>query len=226
MTDLSELELSTRASNVLMLESITTLKQLSTFSAAELLRFPNFGRKTLKEIECLLLAHGLELRGGFSIVKKHPPRAEPSGYFWTHDRMAEATALLEAGLSSNEVARRLGKTGSNSGANMLVALRRYGYYSRDENTLVKRLYKSSMNAALCQEAAARIQELEKRQSLSVNVERDCLEIEKKLVAQAALYFGRSKKYEQALREILSSARLVGDYHHVKIARAALGEDQT
>jgi hypothetical protein len=34
---------------------------------------------------------------------------------------------------------------------------------------------------------------------------------------------RNKELEAALREITESARLVGDYHHVKIARAALGE---
>jgi hypothetical protein len=32
---------------------------------------------------------------------------------------------------------------------------------------------------------------------------------------------RIKELEAALREIIESARLVGDYHHVKIARAAL-----
>jgi hypothetical protein len=34
---------------------------------------------------------------------------------------------------------------------------------------------------------------------------------------------RIEELEAALREITESARLVGDYHHVKIARAALGE---
>jgi uncharacterized protein (UPF0335 family) len=34
---------------------------------------------------------------------------------------------------------------------------------------------------------------------------------------------RNKELEAALREITESARLVGDYHHVNIARAALGE---
>jgi hypothetical protein len=34
---------------------------------------------------------------------------------------------------------------------------------------------------------------------------------------------RIKELEAALREITESARLVGDYHHVKIARASLGE---
>jgi len=36
---------------------------------------------------------------------------------------------------------------------------------------------------------------------------------------------RIEKLEAALREIAESARLVGDYHHVKIARKALeGEE--
>ena len=34
---------------------------------------------------------------------------------------------------------------------------------------------------------------------------------------------RIEQLEGALREITESARLVGDYHHVNIARAALGE---
>lgn len=159
MVDVSEVKLSPRAANVLKFESITTLEQLSTFSTSELLRFPNFGRKTLNEVEHLLFAHGLRLRGSFFNIKKSLPRAKGAGTFWTHARMARAKAMLDAGLSSNEVARRFGK---NSGPNMLAALTRYGYYGRDEKTLVQRLYRSTTNVALCQEAAAHIKELHKR----------------------------------------------------------------
>jgi hypothetical protein len=37
------------------------------------------------------------------------------------------------------------------------------------------------------------------------------------------FSNRVQALEEAMREIINSARLVGDYHHVKIARAALGE---
>jgi len=54
----------------------------------------------------------------------------------------------------------------------------------------------------------------------------------KLKEQTKLYFhafnkaaDRIEKLEAALREITESARLVGDYYHVKIARKALeGKD--
>jgi hypothetical protein len=43
----------------------------------------------------------------------------------------------------------------------------------------------------------------------------------------AIMTDRIEKLEAALREIVESARLVGDYHHVKIARKALeGKDGT
>jgi hypothetical protein len=159
MVDVSEVKLSTRAANILKFESITTLEQLSTFSAAQLLRFPNFGRRTLNEVEHLLFAYGFRLKGRSPTIGKSSPRAKGAGTFWTHARMARAKAMLDAGLSSNEVARRFGK---NSGPNMLAALTRYGYYGRDEKTLVQRLYRSTTNVALCQEAAAHIKELHKR----------------------------------------------------------------
>jgi hypothetical protein len=43
------------------------------------------------------------------------------------------------------------------------------------------------------------------------------------VAAASVTADRIEKLEAALREITESARLVGDYHHVKIARKALEE---
>ena len=73
------------------------------------------------------------------------------------------------------------------------------------------------SATLGCDAAARIQELEKAQSMSANVERDCLEIEQKLVVQAALYFARAKRYEAALRQIAQE----GNGKSADVARAAL-----
>lgn len=128
--------------------------------------------------------------------------------------MKKAKKMLEAGSNSSKVARYFGK---NSGPNMMMALRRYGYWKPESATLSDLLI--GHGSPLCKEAAARIQELEKAQSLSANVERDCLEIEQKLVVQAALYFARSKRYEVALRQIAQD----GNNKSASVARAVLSE---
>jgi hypothetical protein len=50
-----------RAYRCLMNEEIHTLEQLAEHEARELLRVPNLGKKTLKELKELLAAHGLAL---------------------------------------------------------------------------------------------------------------------------------------------------------------------
>jgi hypothetical protein len=57
-----ELEFSVRVLNCFFDESIRTLRDLVTKSEAELLRTPNFGRKSLHEVKELLGLFGLELR--------------------------------------------------------------------------------------------------------------------------------------------------------------------
>ena len=57
------LELSVRTVNCLLNNNIQTLGQLCTYSARELLRTPNFGEKSLKELEDHLASIGKSLQG-------------------------------------------------------------------------------------------------------------------------------------------------------------------
>lgn len=58
-TQLSDLGLSVRALNCLKAAEVYTLGELAGFSKTELLKFRNFGRKSLSELEDLLKAHNL-----------------------------------------------------------------------------------------------------------------------------------------------------------------------
>ena len=84
--------------------------------------------------------------------------------------------------------------------------------------LVKRLREKAFRTEtheLLDEAADRIEKLE------ANIK---LQLEWYLSNKRVLT-DRIEQLEAALREIVESARLVGDYHHVKIARKALeGKD--
>lgn len=64
-----ELELSIRAYNCLKNEGIETLRELVTKTEAELLRTPNFGRVSLKEIVDMLAEFGLSLSGKPSVTR-------------------------------------------------------------------------------------------------------------------------------------------------------------
>ena len=57
----NELELSVRPANALYNEGIETLRELVAKHDYELLRIPNFGRKSLKEVEEALADFGLSL---------------------------------------------------------------------------------------------------------------------------------------------------------------------
>jgi len=57
-----ELEFSVRPLNCFCNEGIHTLRDIITKSEADLLRIPNFGRKSLHEVNELLGLFGLELR--------------------------------------------------------------------------------------------------------------------------------------------------------------------
>ena len=70
-TPIAELELSVRSANCLREASIRTIGELVQKSPQELLKYRNFGKKSLVEIEELLKGMGLSL--GMS------PQAEPSG---------------------------------------------------------------------------------------------------------------------------------------------------
>lgn len=58
---LDVLELTSRAWNCLRAGEITTIGQLLATSRKDLLRMPNFGRKSLREVEAQLILHGLRL---------------------------------------------------------------------------------------------------------------------------------------------------------------------
>ena len=60
-TSVDELELSVRSQNVLKNEGIKTLGELVRWSEARLLRHPNFGRKSLREVNEELARFNLRL---------------------------------------------------------------------------------------------------------------------------------------------------------------------
>lgn len=61
-TSIDELELSVRSWNCLKNENIRTVEELCAKTRAQLLRTPNFGRLSLREIEQVLQSMGLKLR--------------------------------------------------------------------------------------------------------------------------------------------------------------------
>jgi DNA-directed RNA polymerase subunit alpha len=66
-TPLEDLDLSVRAFNCLKTAKIETLEELVQFDTNDLLKFRNFGRKSLIEIEELLVEKGLSF--GMDIAK-------------------------------------------------------------------------------------------------------------------------------------------------------------
>ena len=66
-TKLTELDLSVRALNCLKQAEVETLGQLVQYNKADLLKFRNFGRKSLTELEKLVKSKNLEF--GMNISK-------------------------------------------------------------------------------------------------------------------------------------------------------------
>jgi DNA-directed RNA polymerase alpha subunit len=58
---IDKLELSVRIANALRNENLETLDDVCKYREAELLRIPNFGRKSLNELKGILQDHGLSL---------------------------------------------------------------------------------------------------------------------------------------------------------------------
>ena len=210
MTSIQLNKLSTRARNVLTLAHLNTLEDVAAYGAPAILRLPNCGRTTLKEISDLLAKNGL------SFAKKHKPVPieEGAGRFWTHARMKKAKAMLEAGNNPSKVARYFGK---DNGPNMMLALRRYGYWPKETASLVDLL--KGNGTALCRDAAARIEELERYKSLHAQCDKVALHLENKLKDQVSRYYGEAHKYEKALRLIVET---LPSCLQKEIARAALG----
>lgn len=80
--EVTELEFSVRTLNCFCNEGIRTVRDIITKSEGDLLRIPNFGRKTLHEVKELLGLFGLELS------KTTPLRIE--------EQMAHAMARIRA----------------------------------------------------------------------------------------------------------------------------------
>ena len=66
-TNLEDLDLSVRAYNCLKAAKINGLEELVRFNTNELLKFRNFGKKSLVEIEAMLIEKGLSF--GMDISK-------------------------------------------------------------------------------------------------------------------------------------------------------------
>ena len=74
----NEIELSVRAANCLNNANITTVGQLAMKSEAEMLKYRNFGKKSLNEIKDKLAALGLTLGMSFEPEMLEAPKEEPA----------------------------------------------------------------------------------------------------------------------------------------------------
>jgi DNA-directed RNA polymerase subunit alpha len=75
LTPVDELELSVRAHNCLKAANIKTLAELVQLQESELLKFRNFGRKSLAELAEVVLNSGLEF--GMSVEQYLKEDAKP-----------------------------------------------------------------------------------------------------------------------------------------------------
>ena len=66
-TKLTDLELSVRALNCLKTAEVETLGELVSFNKSDLLKFRNFGKKSLTELEEMVLVKGLNF--GMDVAK-------------------------------------------------------------------------------------------------------------------------------------------------------------
>lgn len=74
-------DFSVRLSNALMNHNITSIKELLQFSKEELLKIPNFGRTSLKELEEYLKSENVFLDIPYLVVEKEPPQEKSSENF-------------------------------------------------------------------------------------------------------------------------------------------------
>ena len=72
----NEIELSVRAANCLNNANITTVGELSQKTEAEMLKYRNFGKKSLNEIKAKILEMGLSLGMTFDADLLKPPATE------------------------------------------------------------------------------------------------------------------------------------------------------
>jgi len=62
-SSVNDLKISPRAWNILKSREISTVGELIKLSKADLLKMPNCGRASVREIEIVLISHGFKLRG-------------------------------------------------------------------------------------------------------------------------------------------------------------------
>jgi DNA-directed RNA polymerase subunit alpha len=73
----NEIELSVRAANCLNNANITTVGQLAMKTEAEMLKYRNFGKKSLNEIKEKLASLGLSLGMNIDPAMLEAPKEEP-----------------------------------------------------------------------------------------------------------------------------------------------------
>lgn len=76
--DIAPLDLPIRAILAFKRDGINTVADLVVLKKSQILRMPNFGLKTLRSVELLLLEHGLYLGMDFDLVKEHTERIIPA----------------------------------------------------------------------------------------------------------------------------------------------------
>jgi hypothetical protein len=99
-----ELEVPVRVANMMKFMNIRTVGQLATMSEAELLRLPNFGRRSLQQLKQALDEYGVELESSEILdmeqqMKRAMARAR-----------AAKVAYAEAALEVQRIAKRLADT--------------------------------------------------------------------------------------------------------------------
>lgn len=95
-TILDYLVFSTRSANAMETAGILTLAMLATKTEAEVLRIPNFGRKSLKEMRAMLASVGMKFAEAVKRPAPRPPRPdrrEPTDA--ETKRFREARAIIE-----------------------------------------------------------------------------------------------------------------------------------
>ena len=100
----NELELSVRTLHCFKNDGIRTIRDLVTKSEAEMLRTPNFGRKSLNEVKEILNVFGLKLRDTAILSIE-----EQMTHAMARARAAKV-AYAEAALEVQRIAKRLAET--------------------------------------------------------------------------------------------------------------------
>ena len=82
-------DLNRRVINGLMNENITDVRQLLSHTPQELLRVPNFGKKSLKELEEFLEKRGMALGSMPKPKPKKEPKPKAPIWYWANDKQPD-----------------------------------------------------------------------------------------------------------------------------------------